>query len=145
MEWNYTHEEQKFEVLPEGKYRVRIKSADKATSVKGNDMLVIQLEVSGSKKTIYYYIPFLADRPEITNRMLTAFFASFKGIPEGNLNTQSWIGQVGACELKHEDYNGDPREKVKKFIPADKQDDLPNWVEPSSGMETLGAEEDLPF
>ena len=30
MSWDFKREETKFEVLPEGKYRIRIKSADKS-------------------------------------------------------------------------------------------------------------------
>lgn len=130
MAWNYQREERKFEALPEGKYRVRIKSADKAVSSKGNDMLVLQLEVSGSTKILYHYIVFMPDKAEITNRMLTQFFDSFKDIEEGDFNMNNWIGKVGAVMLKHEEYNGEKRERISYFISADKQSDLPAWQNP---------------
>ena len=146
MEWNYKREEPKFEVLPEGKYRVRVKSVDKAVSQNGNDMFVIKLEVSGSKKILFHYIVFMPQKPEITNGKLTQFFSSFKDIDEGNLDTQSWVGKVGAVVIKHEEYNGEKRERISYFIRADKQDDLPAWVEPENGgMTALGEDEDLPF
>lgn len=155
MPWDFHREEQKFEVLPEGKYRIRISSAEKANSKSGNDMLALQFQVSGSKKIIYHYIVFMKDRPEITNRMLTQFFDSFKDIAEGDLNTANWIGKVGAAQIKHEEYNGNTQEKISYFIKADRQNELPVWVEPpktpstsvntSAGMVTLGEEEDLPF
>lgn len=131
MAWNYQREERKFETLPEGKYRVRIKSADKAISkTSGNDMLVLQLEVSGSTKILYHYIVFMPDKAEITNRMLTQFFDSFKDIAEGDFNMTSWIGKVGAVMIKHEEYNGNTRERISYFISADKQSDLPPWQNP---------------
>lgn len=130
MAWEFKREEQHFEVLPEGKYRIRVKSADKAISSKGNDMLVLQFDVSGSKQVLYHYITFLDNRPEITNRMLTQFFDSFKDIPEGDFNMSNWIGKVGACVVKHDEYNGNATARISYFIKADKQDDLPAWQEP---------------
>lgn len=129
MAWDYKREERKFAALPEGRYRVRIREADKAISKKGNDMLVLQLDVSGSTRILYHYIVFMDDRPDITNQRLTEFFDSFKDIPEGDFNMKNWIGKVGACVIKHEEYNGEPRERISYFIRADRQGDLPPWKE----------------
>lgn len=153
MSWNYQREERKFETLPEGKYRVRVKSAEKAVSSKGNDMLVLQFEVSGSTKILYHYIVFMPDKAEITNRMLTQFFDSFKDIEEGDFNMNNWIGKVGAVMLKHEEYNGEKRERISYFISADKQGDLPAWQNPdgtkvdADGFMDVAADalEGLPF
>jgi hypothetical protein len=119
--------------IPEGKHRIRIKSADKAVSKSGNDMLVLQFDVSGYNVTLYHYITFMTDKPEITNRMLTQFFDSFKDIEEGDFDTNHWIGKVGACTVKHEEYNGNVNAKVGYFIKADKQDELPPWKEGNGG------------
>lgn len=135
MAWQYKREEKTFEQIPEGNYRVRIKQADKAMSKKGNDMLTLQLEVSGSKQILYHYITFMDDKPEITNRMLTQFFDAFPGISEGDFNMKNWIGKVGACKVKHEEYNGNMQAKVHYFISADRQKDLPPWKEPD-GVKT---------
>lgn len=133
MAWNYKREESSGfnSNIPEGNHRIRIKSAEKAQSKNsGNDMLTLQFDVSGYNETLYHYIVFLKDKPEITNRMLTQFFDSFKDIPDGEFNTQKWIGKVGACKVKHDEYNGNTKSKVHYFIAADKQADLPGWVEP---------------
>ena len=127
MDWKFQREEQQFQELAEGKYRIRIKSAEKAISSKGNDMLAFQFEVSGSNKILYHYITFLNDKPEITNRMLTAFFDSFTDIPEGDFNTSNWTGKVGACMVKHDE---DGRAKISYFIKKDKQGELPPWKNP---------------
>ena len=132
MAWDYQREEQHFEPLPEGRYRIRVRSVEKAMSSKGNDMLVFQFDVSGSNKVLYYYLVFMADRPEITNGKLTQFFDSFKGIKDGDFNTANWVGKVGACMIKHEDYQGEKRERISYFIKADKQKDLPAWQEGSN-------------
>lgn len=136
MAWEFKREESKgFDTqIPEGKHRIRIKDAEKAVSKSGNDMLVLQFEVSGFKELLYHYIVFMQDRPEITNRMLTQFFDSFKDIPEGEFDTSKWVGKVGACTVKHDDYNGNKKSKVSYFIPKEKQADLPNWKE-SDGTE----------
>lgn len=147
MAWDYKREEQTFELIPEGEHRIRIKSADKAVSNSGNDMIAFQFEVSGYNSLLYHYIVFLDDRPEITNRMLTQFFDSFKDIPDGDFNMANWIGKVGACVVKHDEYNGQKNAKVRYFLKAEKQDVLPPWVEP--GTKAFGADEDftedLPF
>lgn len=152
MAWEYKREEAQFKVLPEGIYRIRIKSADKAVSSNGNDMLVLQFEVSGETKILYHYIVFMNDRPEITNRMLTQFFDSFKDIPEGDFNMANWVGKVGAAKIKHDEYQGQTREKISYFVNANKQGDLPSWKEPNGAtvdadgfMQPSGDLEDLPF
>lgn len=139
--WNYQRNESSgFAPIPEGNYRIRIKSAEKAVSGNGNDMLALQFEVSGHNSTLYHYIVFLEDKPDITNRNLTQFFDSFKDIPDGDFDTSHWVGKVGACRIKHEPYNGEMKAKIHYFISKEKQADLPAWVEPTNGsQQILGA------
>lgn len=138
MAWEYKREESTSErmVIPEGEHRIRIKSADKAVSKSGKDMLTLQFDVSGYSSILYHYIVFMPDRPEITNRMLTQFFDSFKDIPEGEFDTSKWIGKVGACKVKHEEYNGKQSAKIHYFINANKQGSLPAWKEPTNNTNT---------
>lgn len=147
MSWDYKREEQTFEPIPEGAHRIRIKSADKAISSSGNDMIAFQFEVSGYNSLLYHYIVFLDDRPEITNRNLTQFFDSFKDINDGDFNMSNWIGKVGACVVKHDEYNGQKNAKVRYFLAANKQDDLAPWREPNSeaSPSPMFDESDLPF
>lgn len=136
MAWEYSREESNgFDSrIPEGKHRIRVKAAEKAVSSSGNDMLTLQFDVSGYNETVYHYITFMKDNPSMTNRMLTQFFDSFKDIPDGEFDMQKWIGKVGACTIKHEEYNGNTKSKVGYFIHADKQGDLPAWKEMSNGV-----------
>lgn len=133
MAWEFKREESNnfSSRIPEGNHRIRVKSAEKAVSKTGKDMLVIQFDVSGFNETLYHRIVFLPDRPEITNRNLTQFYDSFKDIPMGELNLPKWIGKVGACFVKHEEYNGNVTARVHYFIHKDKQGTLPAWSEPS--------------
>ena len=131
MAWEYKREESQFQQLPEGRYRIRIKSADKAISKKGNDMLALQFEVSGSNQILYHYIVFMDDRPELTNRLLTQFFDSFPGIPEGDFNMNNWIGKVGACQVKHDD---DGRARLHYFLSGKQADAVAPWKEPPNSM-----------
>lgn len=128
-EWNYQRDESTgFKPIPEGDHRIRIKSAEKTTSKSsGAPMLKLEFEVSGYNSKLFHNIVFLADRPEITNRNLTQFFDSFKDIPEGEFELAKWAGKVGACKVKHEEYNGNTQAKVAWFINKDKQANLPAW------------------
>lgn len=126
MEWNYQREESTFEEIPVGEHRVRIADAEKAISKNGNDMLVLTLDVSGYKSRLWYYVVFMADHPEITNRNLTSIFDSF-GIADGDFNLANWKGKVGACVTKQDDFGT----KVRYFLSRKKQETLPPWKEPS--------------
>ena len=55
MAWSYEREEQQFDIIPEGVYRIRIKSAEKAVSRSGKDMLALQFDVSGQTRILYHY------------------------------------------------------------------------------------------
>lgn len=126
MAWNYVREESKgtFDVIPEGRYRAVIDSAEKAISSKGNDMLVIKMSVSGQLSSIWYYIPFLEDRPEITNRMLTQLFDSF-GIEEGDFNLATYVGKAGGINVKHDE---EGRAKINYLLSKKQQEELPPYV-----------------
>lgn len=145
MEWKFERVEQKFEALPVGKYRLRIKDAEKAVSKNsGNDMLIVTLEVSGSNQTLIHYIPFLADKPEVTNRMLTQFFDSF-GI-DGDFNLANWKGKCGGCQTKLEEFDGNERAKISYFLSKKQQEELPAWQDgEKKKIELQPVEEDLPF
>lgn len=129
MAWSYKREEG-FPLIPVGTHRVRIRDVEKTQSKSGNDMLKITLDVSGQDASLFHYIVFMPDNPAMTNRMLTQFFDSFADIPEGQFDTRAWLGKVGACTVKHEEYNGDMTAKIGYFIKANKQKDLPPWQEP---------------
>jgi hypothetical protein len=109
------YEEQSFKPIPIGEHRVRIESVEEGTSNKGNPMLTMVLEVSGYNAKIWHYLVFMADNQKFTNQRLGELFNSF-GIQPGNLNTQTWIGKVGAAKVKHETYNGETSAKIAYFI-----------------------------
>ena len=151
-DFNWSFEEKNgIEPIPEGAYRVRIYKAEKAISKAGNDMLHLQLEVSGKPNFVHHYIVFMPDKPDITNRNLTQFFASFGIDPKNSsaFNVASYLGLGGAAYLTIDgDYN-----RVKYFLHKNKQNDLPPWLEkngmppasPAMAGFTEIESEDLPF
>lgn len=156
MAWEFKREESNgFDLVPEGAHRIRIKKAEMAVSQSGRNMIAMQFEVSGYNATLYHYIVFLPDKPEITNRNLTQLYDSFKDIPEGDNHIDNWIGKVGAAQVKHEEYNGNKQAKIHYFIKADKQGDLEPWKEPMLGDNgnsdqpnvniPAGIDEEVPF
>ena len=125
MAWQFKHVEDEYPIVPEGKHRVVIISAEKAVSkTSGNDMLVIKMLVSKYKSHVWVYIPFLDDRPEITNRMLTQMFDCFQ-IEEGNFDLNSYIGKAGGIEIKHEEYDGKTTAKFRYFLRHKEVEKLP--------------------
>jgi hypothetical protein len=147
ISWNFNandyEENTGFKPIPIGEHRVRIASAEETTSSGGNPMIKLVLDVSGYNSTIWHYVVFMADNQKLTNQKLGEIFNSF-GIPQGNLNTASWVGKVGAAKVKHEPYNGETSAKIAYFISKDRQDKLPAWVEPSNKAEVTGQANSLP-
>ena len=146
MDWKFEEKETEFKKLPAGKYRLRIADVEQKQSKTGKDMVVLTLDISGNPTKVWYYLVFMPDNPDITNRNLTAIFDSF-GIDKGNMSFESWKGKVGAAQLK---YDENEYLKVHYFIKKEQQAGLPSWVEPNSeeatgGYVTVENPEDLPF
>ena len=55
------------------------------------------------------------------------------------MSTGSWVGKIGACKVKHEEYNGEPSAKVSYFLRKKDQDALPAWQEPKGIASVSGA------
>ena len=148
MDWKFERVEQKFEQIKVGDHRVRIKEVSKQISQSGRDMIKLVFDVSGTNLLLYNYIVFMDDRPEITNRKLTQLFDSFD-IEDGNFNLNSWVGKVGAVNVKHDE---EERAVVNYYINKNRQQNLPPWVEGNTETPTpkLGEmyevdDEELPF
>ena len=146
MDWKFEKTETEFKKVPAGKHRLRIEDAVMKKSKNGNDMIELTLAVSGYNNKIWHYIVFMLDKPEVTNRNLTAIMDSF-GIEMGDLNIENWKGKVGAGTIK---YDENEYAKVGYFINKVNQDKLPSWVEPSSDGKaddfvTVPQDEELPF
>ena len=151
VNWNFNaadYEEQSFKPIPVGDHRVRIASAEEQTSGAGNQMIVLQLEVSGYSSKIFHNLVLLKDNPKLVNQKLGELWNSF-GIPQGNFNLQSWVGKVGAAKVKHEEWNSETRARVAYFINRERQDKLPAWQESNNAntnsfaaVNNMG---DLPF
>ena len=113
-EWSYKREERTFDIT-EGEHILTIKSAATSTSKAGNPVLKMQLTAEQGQ-SIWYYITFLKDRPEITNANLTQLFDAFAGITEGDFDMRNWVGQKGKAIIK-KDAQG--YSTISRFIKAD--------------------------
>ena len=129
MAWEYKHveDDREFPLIPVGRYRVVIVGAEKAVSQRGNDMLVIKMQVSGYSSNVWAYIPFLDDRPEVTNRILTQMFECF-AIDEGNFDLNSYLGKAGGIAIKHDEFDGKPVAKFHYFLRRKAVNELPPFV-----------------
>ena len=133
INWNFNkndYEEKSFKPIPEGDHRVRILSAEEQISNSGNQMIKLVLEVSGHNSTIWHFITFMPTNQKLTNQKLGELWNSF-GIPQGNFNLQSWVGKVGAARVKHEDRNGEKNAKIAFFLNKERQNKMPDWIEPN--------------
>ena len=134
LKWNYNHQDYVnggFKPIPPGPHRVRIDNAEECTSKSGREMIKMTLEVSGHSGKVYYYMVFMPEYREQTNKRLGDIYESFQ-IPQGNLEPVYWIGKEGAAMLATEVHEGKDRSKVDYFLDQKKQAELPPWQEPKS-------------
>lgn len=128
--WQYKREEKAaFAKIPAGDHRVRIEDAEMTTSKAGNDMIKLTIAVSGMNRTLWDYIVFMDDKPEITNGKFTAIYDAFN-MEEGESDLSKWIGAVGAARTKIDE---NEFEKVAYYIAKRRAGNLPAWVEPTGG------------
>lgn len=156
IQWQFNsndYEENSFAPLPVGDHRVRIANAEETKSKNGNDMVVLTLDVSGHSSSLWYYLVFMPDNPQMTNNKLGQIFNSF-GITPNDMNTKNWIGKVGGARVKHEKYNGEDTAKVSYFLTREKVDKLPAWADApgkasvtggNARFEEIPSDDSLPF
>lgn len=155
ISWNYNaddYKENDFAPIPVGDHRVRIANVEEKKSQNGNDMLVLTLDVSGHSGSLWFYLVFMPNNPQITNQRIGQIFDSF-GIQPGNMNFSSWIGKVGGARVKHEQYNGETSAKVNYFLSRSKVEALPAWQESAGKASVTGGgntmakveDDELPF
>ena len=135
IDWKFNPEDynpDRFQLVPPGKYRVRIEDAEEQTSKSGYPMIKMKLKVSGYNTQIWHYMVFMSNDAEAirrTNDNLGRIFDSF-GIQAGDLNIEHWKGKAGAAEIKNEaDNKGNQRATVSYFIKREEQGGLPMWQE----------------
>lgn len=156
IQWNFNekdYEESNFSIIPVGDFRVRIANAEEKKSQNGNDMVVLTLDVSGHSSSLWYYLVFMPDNPQMTNQKLGQIFDSF-GITPGDMNIKNWLGKVGGARVKHEKYNGEDTAKVAYFLSRAKVDKLPAWQDTpgkasvtggNAVFEEIPSDDSLPF
>ena len=154
IDWKFNPEnynENGYQLIPPGKYRVRIENAEEKMSRTNKPMIKMTLKVSGYNSNVWNYMVFDNSKPEAiqrTDNNLGRIYDSF-GIPQGNLNLQDWKGKVGAVEIANElDNKQTMRAVVKWFLRRNEQDNLPPWQEhPTAPIksEMFDPSEPVPF
>lgn len=121
------YEERDFTIIPAGDHRVRIADVAERTFKSGNEGYEITFDVSGHGSKLWFYLVLNKADQKQTNQNLGAFFECF-GITNYTMgNGKQWIGKVGGCRVKHEEYNGTMSAKVQYLLNKKKQDQLPPW------------------
>ena len=155
INWKFNPEnynENGYQLIPPGKYRVRIENAEETKTKNTNKtMIKMTLKVSGYDSNVWYYMVFDNSTPEKTQRTdsyLGRIYNSF-GIAQGNLNVQDWTGKVGAAEIANElDNKQVMRAVIRWFLRRNEQDNLPPWQEhPAAPVksEMFDPNEPVPF
>ena len=153
IEWKFNpadYNPDRFQLIPPGKYRVRIESAEETMSKTGKQMVKMTLKVSGYDSRVWHYVVFDDTNREAearTNDRLGQLWDSFN-MSFGEMNLSVWKGRVGAADIRNEEDNrGEQRAVVKRFLPRKDQDSLPTWQEhptfaPASDMASI---DEMPF
>ena len=154
VNWKFNPENynaESYQLVPPGKYRVRIEDAEEQVSKSGKDMVRLTLKVSGYNSRIWYYLVFdgtTAEARARTDDKLGQIFNSFELQP-GDLNLEHWKGKVGAATIKNElDNKETMRAVVSWFIRRDKQEELPAWQEHAPAKidpQAFNPDEECPF
>lgn len=117
MEFKYEEAKRKF---TPGNYRFCVIDAKDSVSKAGNEMKVIDCQISGTEIKVKYF--FVAG--DSLNQRLSRFYDSCPEIKEGDLNCVNWVGAIGAAKFGYDD-NG--YIKLWHFIPYKEQADLPAY------------------
>lgn len=124
MSWdNFAYTKPTFEENKPGDYRCVILSAEVGKSKAGNRMMIISIRPSGTKATVKNYI---VDNDYFDSNF-SQFLDAFPALKDNSHpdNCFSWRGAMGAVKLTVNDRG---YFEIKRFIPADKADKLPDFV-----------------
>jgi hypothetical protein len=119
------YEERRFELIPVGDYRARVKDVTEKTFRSGNAGYEITMEINGYNSQVWFYLVLDKNDPKKTTQRIGDFFNSF-GIADHSMGSgKQWIGKVGAVRVVHEEYNGNTQAKVAYVLNRKNQDKLP--------------------
>ena len=115
-----------YAVLPEGEYRVLVKTATEQPTRDGTGLgLKGELRVvdgPNKDRALFFWINLANKNPkavEIGQRELASMMASL-GL-ERIAGPQSLVGKMGRVLVKHEEFNGEKDAKVKRWLPRQQQ------------------------
>lgn len=155
INWNFDPnnvKETSFEIAPIGARRIRIEDVEETFSKSGLPMWKFTFKPSEGYSNLFWYLVFDNNNQAMVNTNLSALWNSFglQGAPTTQVNKGFFVGKIGACKVKHEDYNGEPQARVHYLISRDKQATLPQFVESKqvqavTGNNPFNLNDDAPF
>ena len=126
----------KSNLLPEGKYRVRIIEAYQTKAYNGTEGLEIWLNVIGHNHTLRHYIWYNHDNKVRTNQLLGEFFDSFDIQDKDRTDHSYWYDKEGAVYVVQGEYKGRTIAKIAFCISRNQQEQVPERQEtPSTHVE----------
>lgn len=155
IEWKFNpknYNAEGYQLIPAGKYRVRIENAEEKTSSTGKPMIKLTLKVNGYNSKVWHNVVFDSTSEAAkarTDDRLGRIFDSFE-IEQGNLNLEDWKGKSGGALIKNEpDNKGVMRAVISYFLKQGDQILLPMWEDQPAAKvndEILNPEEEIvPF
>ena len=147
VSWKYNPEDHKdsgYELIPEGRYRVKIEEAKEQVSKSGKEMVRLKLKVNGYSSFIWYYLVFddtNAETEKYTNNRLGSIYDSFNIKPDdtGNIDVRSWEGSDGGAKIRHklDKQSETMRSEVHYFLKRYNVEKLPDWPAEENAAPTV--------
>lgn len=114
LDYNLEEVSSSFEPVPAGNYEARIDSVELVTSQTNKPMLKVAWEITDGE----FVGRKLFDNVVLTVPWKVKQYAEVAGIESGaELDTDDFVGAEGIVEVQVTEYNGEPRNAIKKVQP----------------------------
>jgi len=124
----------KFELLPEGTYNAKVYDYELKTSSNGNEMINFEFQITDEKfktkkawylqvvegKSKPYWLGLLETLSGLTKEEIAKQFKEPKDL-------EKLIGKKCRLRIKHEIYEGNKKQRVKKVLPGKVEEDLDDF------------------
>jgi len=110
-----------FSAMPIGNYKGVIEEAYEEKSQSGNEMIHLVVRLKGNEaydnRVLHHYLVFgLEHSLESAKRLMMALNQDITGMKA--ISAQTLIGLSCKVHTKHEEYNGETRDKIHYFVPV---------------------------
>lgn len=127
--------------MPIGDYKGFIEEATEEKSQNDNEMIHLVVRLEGNEaydnRVLHYYLVFgLEHSLEAAKRLMVALGQDITGMK--SIKAESLVGLRCKIHTKHEEYNGEIRDRIHYFVPV-------NMGEVMAGSNFPGSGDDVPF